>query len=157
MNPTTWDWNSVAYLLVLLFAAGLIVVASLLIYVTRRVRKIKLPRGAGFATALRATPLSVVLLLDALDWSLDILSAPITWLLLDRLGLAPLRGVAVVKDLIPFDNFIPAMTLGWLAVRVLDIGESRLEPAVKVIAPPLLPARTGSRERTERQSTDRGG
>ncbi len=155
MNPSTWDWNYVAYFLVLLFAAGLVVVASLLLVVVWRVRRINLPQGAGFATALRAAPLSVVLLLDALDWSLDIFSAPITWLMLDRLGLAPLRGVAVVKDLIPFDNFIPAMTLAWLAVRVLDLGESQLQPAAKVVAPHLLPGRTGTRPRTERPSRDR--
>ncbi len=155
MNPSTWDWNSAAYFLVLLFGAGLVVIASLLLFVVWRVRRINLPQGAGFATALRAAPLSVVLLLDALDWSLDIFSAPITWLLLDRLGLAPLRGVAVVKDLIPFDNFIPAMTLAWLAVRVLDLGESHLEPAVKVIAPPLLPRRAGTLQQKERQSRDR--
>ncbi|MGE5141743.1 MAG: hypothetical protein ACM3JD_19935 [Rudaea sp.] len=155
MNPSTWDWNSVAYFIVLLFGAGLVVIAGLLLLVIWRVRRIDLPRGAGFATALRAAPLSVVLLLDALDWSLDIFSAPITWLLLDRLGLAPLRGVAVVKDLIPFDNFIPAMTLAWLAVRVLDLGESHLEPAVKVVAPPLLPGRAGNRQRTDRQRRER--
>jgi hypothetical protein len=67
-----------------------------------------------------AMPLSVAIVLDLLDLSLDIFSAPITWILLGRSGLTPLRGVAVILDLIPFDAVIPAMTLAWLFVRVLD-------------------------------------
>jgi hypothetical protein len=47
----------------------------------------------------------------------DIFSAPITWAVLTYLRLAPLRLVAVVKDLIPVTNFIPLMTLSWLYAR----------------------------------------
>ncbi len=140
MNSNVPDLSGLLYILLLLVGAGLVVVVALLVFIIWRVRRINLPEGASFVTALKATPLSVVLLLDALDWSLDIFSAPITWILLGRLGLAPLRGVAVVKDLIPFTNFVPAMTLAWLVVRVLSIGAPHLgQPAIAAGPPPLLP------------------
>ncbi len=123
MNSGFPDLTTVAYLLLLIIGAGLATAAVLFLYVIWRIRRINLPEGANFVTALRATPFSVVLLLDLLDWGLDIFSAPITWFLLGHLGLAPLRGVAVIKDLIPFDNFIPVMTGSWLVVRVLDLGQ----------------------------------
>ncbi len=140
MSTNTPDWSGLLYFLLLLVGAGLVVIIALLFYVLWRVRRINLPSGASFVMALRATPLSVVLLLDALDWSLDVFSAPFTWIILGRLGLAPLRGVAIVKDLIPFTNFIPAMTVAWLAVHLLDLGRPYLDqPRPTVSPPPLLP------------------
>ncbi|GAB4548186.1 MAG: hypothetical protein Kow0063_43120 [Anaerolineae bacterium] len=108
-----------------LLVAGALVLGSALLLsllllglVIWRVRKIQLPPGADFLAALRATPLVVVLLLDLLDFSLDILSAPLAWVLLTRLGLGPLRGVTVVENLLPGTQFIPIMTLAWIAARL---------------------------------------
>jgi hypothetical protein len=89
-------------------------------YVLARVRRVQLPPGADALTALRLTPLSVVVLLDLLDLSLDFLSAPIAWIILTRLGLGPLRGVTVVESLIPGTQFIPTMTLAWIFARFVD-------------------------------------
>lgn len=140
MTTSTPDWSGLLYVLLLLIAAGLVAIVALLFFVIWRVRRVHLPPGASFVIALRATPLSVVLLLDALDWSLDIFSAPFTWILLSRLGLAPLRGVAIVKDLIPFTNFVPAMTIAWVVVRMLDLGRPYFgQPHAAVGPPPLLP------------------
>ncbi len=140
MSANTPDLSGLLYFLLLLVGAGVVVILALLLYVLWRVRRINLPTNADFVVALRATPLSVVLLLDALDWSLDVFSAPITWVILGRLGLAPLRGVAVIKDLIPFTNFVPAMTIAWLGVRVLGLGQSYLgHPPAVAGPPPLLP------------------
>jgi hypothetical protein len=61
----------------------------------------------------------VVLLLDLLDLGLDIFSVPLTWPLLGRLGLAPLRGVAVLEGIIPGTQLIPTMTMAWLFARWL--------------------------------------
>ena len=94
-------------------------------FVLWRVRKIQLPPDADFFTALRLTPLVVVLLLDLLDFTLDFLSAPVAWLLLTRLGLGPLRGVTVVEGLIPGTQIIPTMTLAWIAVRVFKVDQVR--------------------------------
>ncbi len=110
----------------LLTAIGVVILTALvvalvfLLWIVWRIKRINLPAGADFMMALRAMPLSVAVTLDLLDLSLDIFSAPIAWFLLDRLGLKPLRGIAVVKDLIPFDAVIPAMTIAWVLVRTAD-------------------------------------
>lgn len=108
---------------------GLILLASLVVGVTfgglllalavRQLRRIKIPPDAGFAETLRLTPLSLVLALDLLDLGLDVLAAPFTWAILDRYGLKALRGFAMVEALIPATQFIPTLTISWLAARLL--------------------------------------
>jgi len=98
---------------------ALIAAIILLVIIIVQVRRIHVPPDAGFAETLLYTPFLVVLFLDVLDLALDFLSAPIAWVVLDRLGLKGLRGVAVVESLIPFTQGIPAMTLAWVGVRVL--------------------------------------
>ncbi len=102
--------------------AGFCLVLALVLgaWVLWRVRRIKLPPDADFFTALRATPFVVVLILDLLDFSLDFFSAPIAWVLLSRLGLAPLRSVTVFEELIPGTQLIPTMTLAWLLARIIN-------------------------------------
>ncbi|MGH2522625.1 MAG: hypothetical protein ACRDH2_08990 [Anaerolineales bacterium] len=117
------DWQSVLddrfwLTLLAVVGIGLTIAVLLLGWVFWRVRRIQLPPGADLLTALRATPLSVVLLLDALDFSLDFLSAPIAWIILGRLGLAPLRGVTMFESLIPGTQFLPTMTTAWILARV---------------------------------------
>jgi hypothetical protein len=67
-------------------------------------------------------PLSLVVILDLLDFGLDVFATPITWVVLSRYRLNALRNVAAVEDLIPGTQIIPTMTLCWLAVRVLGLG-----------------------------------
>ncbi|MEZ4518800.1 MAG: hypothetical protein R3C44_18945 [Chloroflexota bacterium] len=97
----------------------------LFVVVLLQARKINVPPGAGFGETLLHTPLSVVLFLDVMDLALDLLGAPIAWVVLDRLGLKALRGVAAVEALIPFTQLIPLMTLSWIVARVL--GPQRVE------------------------------
>lgn len=118
------------YAVLAALAGGLILALLLAGWVVARVRRINLPPNADTLTALRATPLSVVLLLDALDFSLDFLSAPIAWIILGRLGLAPLRGVSVIESLVPGTQFIPTMTLAWLFARFMR-EESVEQPGAK--------------------------
>ncbi len=99
---------------------ALLISIILIAWLLFKIRRIRLMPDADALDALRASPLSVVIVLDLLDLALDIFSAPISWFLLDRLGLKPLRGAAVIKDLIPFTEFVPAMTIGWVGVRVYD-------------------------------------
>lgn len=120
------DWltaidSRVWYTLLALIGVGLALALLLGAWVVWRVRRINLPPDADTLTALRATPLSVVLLLDLLDFSLDFLSAPLAWIILGRLGLAPLRGVSVVESLIPGTQFIPTMTLVWIFARLTAV------------------------------------
>lgn len=97
----------------------------LMFWVLWRVRRLRIPPDADFMEAMRLTPFVVVLVLDLLDFGLDFLSAPIAWVFLTRLGLHPLRGAAVVEELIPGTQFIPTMTLAWLLVRVFGLGRGR--------------------------------
>ncbi len=113
------DTRNVLYALGTIFLVGFILSSLLLVWVLWRIKKINLPPGADFMTALRATPLAVVLLLDALDMSLDIFGTPVAWVVLGKLGLQPLRTVTTVEAFIPGTQLIPLMTLSWLAARLL--------------------------------------
>ena len=97
--------------------AGLAAAVVLGVWVLLKVRRLRLPEGVDFMAALQLTPLSVVVLLDLLDFSLDIFGAPVAWSLLSYLGLRPLRGITVLESLIPGTQLLPTMTLAWLAAR----------------------------------------
>lgn len=105
---------------------ALVLAVMMLGWVMWRVRRINLPPDADFLTALRYTPLSVVILIDLLDLGLDFLSAPFAWAILNWLGLKPLRGVAVIEGLLPFTHFIPTMTVAWLIARLAGDRASQL-------------------------------
>lgn len=102
-----------------LIGLALLISGVLAVWVLTKIRRVRLPAEADLFVALRATPLSVVILLDLLDFALDIFAAPFAWVLLGRLGLGPLRGVTMVEALIPGTQVLPMMTIGWVLVRVL--------------------------------------
>lgn len=102
-----------------LCAATVALVVVLLAVSVRQIRRMNLPPDADFVTALRATPLAIVLVLDLLDFTFDFLSIPIAWVLLTALGLGPLRIVTAVEAFIPGTQMIPTMTLAWFSVRLL--------------------------------------
>jgi hypothetical protein len=114
------DWRPWLFTFLGLMIAGLALSTILVIWLIWRVRRIDLPAGANALTALQRTPFIVVLTLDLLDLGLDLFSVPITWPLLGRLGLAPLRGVTILEGIIPGTQLIPTMTLAWLFARWLD-------------------------------------
>jgi hypothetical protein len=113
------DWQPWLYIFLGLMLAGLALSTILVVWVIWRVRRIDLPAGADAITALQRTPFIVVLTLDLLDLGLDLFSVPITWPLLGRLGLAPLRGVTILEGIIPGTQLIPTMTFAWLFARWL--------------------------------------
>jgi hypothetical protein len=121
MNSSFTFDSSLLVFIFLVFVGSMILIAlTFWVWVVLRIRRINLPPDADFLSALRATPLIVVIALDALDLGMNIFSAPIAWALLSYLGLAPLRGVATVKALIPISGFIPLMTLSWLYARFVE-------------------------------------
>lgn len=128
LESSSMDFNlspellRVLYVALALIGVGLAFSIVLFGWVIWRVRRIQLPPDAGFLEALRATPFAVVLLLDLLDLSLDIFSAPFAWALLSYLGLKPLRAVTVFESLIPGTQVIPTMTLAWLIARFSNPG-----------------------------------
>lgn len=94
---------------------------TLLLVSARKIRQLKIPPDATFVETLHYTPLFVVVAIDLLDLGLDFLAAPISWAILDRLGLKALRGVAAAEALIPATQIIPTLTICWLGVRLLGI------------------------------------
>jgi len=114
------NWRALLLTFLALAGIGLALALALLAWVLWRVRKIQLLVGADALTALRKTPLAVVVLLDLLDFSLDIFSAPVSWTILGYLGLSPLRGVTVIEGLIPGTQLLPTMTAAWLIARLLS-------------------------------------
>jgi len=85
-----------------------------------RLRSLNIPPDASFSETLLLTPLSIVIAIDLLDLALDVLAAPLSWAILDRLGLRALRGLAAVEALLPGTQFIPTLTLCWFGIRLLD-------------------------------------
>ena len=118
MNHTV-DFRPFLYIILAFMGASLLLAMLLLGFILWRVKRINLPPNATFMSALRATPLSVVIFLDLLDFGLDIFGAPVAWVVLSRLGLAPLRGVTMVEQVLPGTQLIPLMTLAWFAARFL--------------------------------------
>ena len=114
----TIDWNQIAIYFGISMLAALLLAGLLILLASRQIRRINVPAGAGFAETLAHTPFLVVLIIDLLDFGLDILAAPITWVLLDRWGLAALRNFSAVEALLPFTQPIPTMTVSWLWVRL---------------------------------------
>lgn len=101
---------------------SLVLAGALIVLTWRRLKHIRIPPEADFFTALRHVPLTLVLFLDLLDFGLDFFSVPIAWIILNKLGLQPLRGVTVVEEIIPGTQFLPTMTAAWFAVRLLSRG-----------------------------------
>jgi hypothetical protein len=96
----------------------------------RSIRRLNVPADAGYFETMRYVPLALVVVLDLLDFGLDIFAAPVSWLILDRLGLRGLRNKAAVEALIPFTQPIPTFTLSWVGARVFGLGD---EPFTRVI------------------------
>lgn len=113
--------TEVLRIFLIISGVSLALAAFVFALVVWQMRKIDIPATATAIQALRASPFSVVLLLDLLDLSLDFFSAPISWTLLGYLGLQPLRGVTVIEGLIPATQAIPTMSLAWLAVRLFNL------------------------------------
>jgi hypothetical protein len=89
------------------------------------VRHLDIPPDAGLADTLHVTPFLVVVGIDLLDLTLDVLAAPAAWIILDRLGLKALRNVATLEAIIPGTQIIPTLTLAWIVVRVFNITSDR--------------------------------
>jgi hypothetical protein len=105
-------------------AISFVLAMILFVLVIRKLRRLDIPPNAGFSETLLYTPLLLVVFIDLLDFALDVLAAPFTWMILDRLGLKALRGFAAFEALLPFTQVVPTMTLAWLAARLFG---SRLD------------------------------
>lgn len=111
-----------AIILVAFMGASVFIAVLGLMALIRSIRRIQVPPDADFFTTMRYIPLTLVILLDLLDFGLDVLSAPVMWIFLDRMGLPNLRNKATVEAIIPFTGPIPTFTVGWILARLLNLG-----------------------------------
>jgi hypothetical protein len=91
-EPITIDLDIIFYILLGLFSSGILFTALLFFWVIWRVKRIQIPQNADFFTTMRATPLSVAILLDLLDFTFDIFSIPFC------LDLVRLSGTSAIKN-----------------------------------------------------------
>jgi hypothetical protein len=112
------ELRHVLIILAVLFFISITISLLLAAFIVWRIKKINLPPDADPITALRMTPLPVVIVLDVLDLSMDFLSAPVAWTILTYLGLYPLRMAAAIIGLIPGTQFLPMMTIAWFFARL---------------------------------------
>ncbi|WP_298821768.1 hypothetical protein [Chloroflexus sp.] len=106
-----------------LMVISLTLATIVLWWIWRRIRSLNVPSDAGFFTTMHYIPIALPIALDLLDLGLDILAAPVSWLILDRLGLRGLRNKAAVEALIPLTQPIPVFTIGWLIARLTGLGK----------------------------------
>lgn len=115
--------DNVLTLILVLMGISLTVALIGLFALVRSIRQLHVPSDADFFTTMHYIPLTLVVLLDLLDFGLDIFAAPISWAILSRMGLYGLRNKAAIEALIPFTQPIPTFTIGWLAARLLNLGD----------------------------------
>jgi len=114
--------RSIFTLLLIAMAVSVVVGCIGLAILASSIRRLRIPPDADFFTTMRYIPLPLVIMLDLLDFGLDIFSAPIIWVALDRMGLYNLRNKATIEALIPITNVIPTFTVCWFAARLLNLG-----------------------------------
>jgi hypothetical protein len=115
------DLRLIGIIFVAIVISSLLLAVVLLTIAARHVRRLRIPPNADFIDTLRLTPFYVVLAVDLLDLGLDVLSVPIVWVVLDRLGLKALRSVSAIQAVIPGTQFLPALTACWIGVRLFNI------------------------------------
>ena len=121
----TDDLRTIGLILGALFLFGLVISVLLLAYAVRVMRHLDIPPDAGLADTLHVTPFIVVVGIDLLDLTLDVLAAPVSWVILDRMGLRALRNMATIEAIIPGTQIIPTLTLAWIIVRLFNITSDR--------------------------------
>ncbi len=97
----------------------------------RSVKRLNVPAKAGFFATMHHVPLLLMVLLDLLDFGLDIFAAPVSWVILDRLGLRALRNKAALEALLPFTQTVPTFSLAWLAARLLNLRDDRFTQIIE--------------------------
>lgn len=130
MEPTSLQDISLGNVLLVMgicMAAALVGAIALLILAARQVAEIDIPPEADFFETLQHIPITVPLALDLLDMAFDIFSAPVSWIILELLGLQALQLVTVFEGLIPGTQLIPTMTGAWVIARMMKGRSSQSE------------------------------
>jgi hypothetical protein len=114
--------RNILSILLIVMGVSVVVACIGLAAMARSIRRLRIPPDADFFTTMRYIPLPLAIVLDLLDFGLDIFSAPIMWIALDRMGLYNLRNKATIEALIPATNVIPTFTVCWFAARLFNVG-----------------------------------
>ncbi len=100
-------------IIVICMGAALIGAIALLVLAARQITELDIPEDADFFTTLQSVPITVPLALDLLDLAFDIFAAPISWIILEFLGLQALQMITVFEGLVPGTQLIPTLTIAW--------------------------------------------
>lgn len=117
MNLQNITWSDVLLALGICAAVGVGGAVTLLALAWQQVKEIDVPENADFFETLQLVPISVPLALDFLDLAFDVLSAPISWVVLEMLGLRALQMVTVFESLVPGTQLIPTLTVCWFIAK----------------------------------------
>jgi len=97
---------------------------ALLVVASYQIAELDVPPDADFFGTLQAIPITVPLALDLLDMAFDIFSAPISWIVLEMLGLQKLQTITIFESLIPGTQLIPTMSAAWVISRIMKKRQS---------------------------------
>jgi hypothetical protein len=101
-------------------AAALAAGIAVMVVAARQIREIDIPEDADFFETLQAIPITVPIALDLLDLGLGILAAPISWVILEMLGLGALKMITTIEAILPGPtNLSPTMTAAWVIARMM--------------------------------------
>jgi len=98
-------------------AAAIAAAVALLFMAAQQVRDLQIPPDADFFEVMQVIPITVPIALDLLDGALDVFSAPISWIILEMMGLGSLKMITLVESLIPGTQLIPTLTIAWVIGR----------------------------------------
>lgn len=104
-------------IIVVCMGAALIGAIALLVVAARQIANMDIPEDADFFTTLQHVPITVPLALDLLDMAFDIFAAPISWIVLELLGLQALQMITVFEGLVPGTQLIPTLTIAWFVSK----------------------------------------
>lgn len=154
MNPdmTIIEFLRQSLLIIVLCMGGALLGATvLLITAARQIRDIDIPEDADFFETLQHVPITVPIALDLLDMAFDIFAAPISWVVLEMLGLQALQLITVLEGFIPGTQVIPTLTISWGLSRMMK--GKRRTPARQALYDYQLEQR---RQQHERLGSGRG-
>lgn len=121
MEPQAFlpTFREVAIVFAICAGGSLVGAIALLVVAARQIADIDIPENADFFETLQHVPLTVPLALDLLDMAFDIFAAPISWVILELLGLQSLQLVTVFEGLIPGTQLVPTLTIAWVISRLM--------------------------------------
>jgi len=118
--PQSITWQDIQTFLIVLgvfCGVGLAGAVVLLVLAFQQIKDVDVPEDADFFETLQLIPITVPLALDFLDLAFDVFSAPISWVVLEMLGLRALQMVTVFESLVPGTQLIPTLTICWFVAK----------------------------------------